>query len=117
MSFYRYVLTAVTSMALVASACVFADDTTTTTTNETTTATTPADVAPASSVDAKATTTTETSSTTTTTTTDKVDLNKATAKQLMKVKGMSASKAKAVVSYRKKHGDFKSVDDLKNVKG
>jgi len=47
----------------------------------------------------------------------KVDINKATAKDLMKVKGMTASKAKAIVSYRKKHGDFKSLDELKDVKG
>ena len=47
----------------------------------------------------------------------KVDLNKASKKELMAVKGLSASKAKAIVSYRKKHGDFKSLDDLKSVKG
>ncbi len=46
----------------------------------------------------------------------KVDLNKATAKQLSKVKGLNAAKAKAIVSYRKKHGDFKSLDELKEVK-
>lgn len=47
----------------------------------------------------------------------KVDLNKATAKELMKVKGLNGPKARAIVSYRKKHGDFKSVDDLKMVRG
>lgn len=47
----------------------------------------------------------------------KVDVNKASAKDLMKVKGISAAKAKAIVAYRKKHGDFKSLDDLKMVKG
>jgi competence ComEA-like helix-hairpin-helix protein len=47
----------------------------------------------------------------------KMDVNKATAKELMKVKGISASKAKAIVAYRKKHGDFKSLDELKGVKG
>lgn len=47
----------------------------------------------------------------------KVDLNKATVKELTKVKGISPAKAKAIVAYRKKNGDFKSVDDLKNVKG
>lgn len=49
--------------------------------------------------------------------TTKVDLNKATAKELMSVKGISAAKAKAILSYRKKHGDFKSIDDLSAVKG
>src|SRR5690242_4610647 len=48
---------------------------------------------------------------------DKVDLNKASTKELAKVKGLNANKAKAIVAYRKKHGDFKSVDDLKEVKG
>lgn len=47
----------------------------------------------------------------------KVDLNKASAKDLMKVKGLNGPKARAIVSYRKKHGDFKSLDDLKMVKG
>ncbi len=47
----------------------------------------------------------------------KVDLNKATVKQLAKVKGLSMAKARSIVSYRKKHGDFKSLDDLKMVKG
>ncbi len=46
-----------------------------------------------------------------------VNVNTASVKDLMKVKGVNASKAKAIVSYRKKHGDFKSVDDLSKVKG
>ena len=49
--------------------------------------------------------------------TGKVNLNKATAKELAKVKGITANKAKAIVAYRKKNGDFKSVEDLKEVKG
>lgn len=47
----------------------------------------------------------------------KVDLNKASKKELMSVKGVNSQKAKAIISYRKKHGDFKSLDDLKEVKG
>lgn len=47
----------------------------------------------------------------------KVNLNTASAKDLMKVKGLNASKARAIVAYRKKHGDFKSTDDLAKVKG
>lgn len=47
----------------------------------------------------------------------KVNLNTASAKELMKVKGLNAAKAKAIVSYRKKHGDFTSVDQLREVKG
>lgn len=60
---------------------------------------------------------TATTTTTQTVTQTKVDLNKASAKDLMKVKGLNAAKARAIVAYRKKHGDFKSVNDLMNVKG
>lgn len=55
--------------------------------------------------------------TTQTTPAPKVNLNTATAKDLMKVKGLNASRARAIVVYRKKHGDFKSTQDLANVKG
>jgi competence protein ComEA len=46
----------------------------------------------------------------------KVNLNTATIKELKKVKGLNAAKARAIVAYRKKHGDFKTIDDLKKVK-
>lgn len=46
-----------------------------------------------------------------------VNINTATVEQLDAVKGIGASKAKAIVDYRNKNGPFKSVDDLKNVKG
>lgn len=105
MSFYRSLIAAVAAMGL--ATCVFAADEATTTT---TTTQTPA----AASTDANATTTTTTTSDATST---KVDLNKASAKDLMKVKGLNAAKAKAIVAFRKKHGDFKSVEDLKEVKG
>lgn len=47
----------------------------------------------------------------------KVNVNTANAKELMKVKGLSSSKAKSIIAYRKKHGDFKSLDELKDIKG
>ncbi len=47
----------------------------------------------------------------------KVDLNTASEADLQKVKGVGPAKAKAIVEYRQKSGGFKSVDDLKNVKG
>lgn len=47
----------------------------------------------------------------------KVNINKATVKQLMKIKGLTAAKAKAIVAFRKKHGEFKTLDELSNVKG
>jgi len=119
MSFYRNVVAAVAAMGL--ATAVFADTTASTaapaasaTQNPAATSSQPAAEAAAPMQTAENTATT----TTTTTTTDaKVDLNKASVKELMAVKGMTKSKAAAIVSYRKKHGDFKSFDDLKNVKG
>lgn len=112
MSLFRSMITAVAAMGLATS--VFAADEAA----SATAAKNPADAAPAAmqTADASSTTTTTTSATTTTETT-KVDINKATTKELSKVKGLSAGKAKAIVSYRKKHGDFKSLDELKDVKG
>lgn len=46
-----------------------------------------------------------------------VDINTATAAQLESVSGIGPKKAEAIVEYRKKHGPFKSVDDLDKVKG
>lgn len=57
-----------------------------------------------------------TETTTMSVTQTKVNLNKATAKDLLKVKGINAAKARAIVSYRKKNGNFMSVDDLSKVK-
>lgn len=46
-----------------------------------------------------------------------VNLNTATQSQLEGIKGIGPVKAKAIVDYRKKNGEFKSVDDLQNVPG
>jgi competence protein ComEA len=46
-----------------------------------------------------------------------VNLNSATKEELDAVKGIGPVKAQAIVDYRQKNGSFKSVDDLKNVKG
>ena len=49
---------------------------------------------------------------------DKVDINTADAAQLDQVLvGVGASKAQAIVEYRKANGPFKSADELANVKG
>jgi competence protein ComEA len=104
MSFYRTLLAALA--AVVIAAPVFADDTATTT-NENNQAT-QGDTA---GTDAQQVASTEQGSTE-----QKVNINTATAKDLMKVKGLNAAKARAIVSYRKKHGDFKSVEDLSSVK-
>ncbi|HEX2549814.1 MAG TPA: helix-hairpin-helix domain-containing protein [Gammaproteobacteria bacterium] len=47
----------------------------------------------------------------------KINLNSATIKDLMRLKGLNRANAKNILTYRKKHGDFKSLDDLKLVKG
>lgn len=46
-----------------------------------------------------------------------VNLNTATKDELDSVKGIGPAKAQAIIEYRQKNGQFKSVDDLKNVKG
>lgn len=46
-----------------------------------------------------------------------VDLNTASKEELDAVKWITPAKAQAIVDYRKEHGPFKSVDDLKQVKG
>ena len=46
-----------------------------------------------------------------------VNLNTATASELEGVKGLGPAKAKAIIDYRSANGPFKSVDDLKGVKG
>jgi competence protein ComEA len=44
-----------------------------------------------------------------------VNVNKATSGQLQSGLGLTAAEADAVIAYRKKNGDFKTVDDLKKV--
>ena len=47
-----------------------------------------------------------------------VDVNTADAETISaELKGVGLTKAKAIVEYRKKHGPFRSVDDLSLVKG
>jgi competence protein ComEA len=46
-----------------------------------------------------------------------VDINTASQAELEAIKGIGPAKAKAIIEYRNKHGLFKSVEDLTNVKG
>ncbi|NWG40200.1 MAG: helix-hairpin-helix domain-containing protein [Hydrogenophilaceae bacterium] len=46
-----------------------------------------------------------------------VDINTATQSELESVKGLGPSKAKAIIAYREKNGNFKSIEELDNVKG
>jgi competence protein ComEA len=46
-----------------------------------------------------------------------ININTANVQQLTELSGIGESKAKAIVAYRQQHGDFKSVDDLTQVKG
>ena len=46
-----------------------------------------------------------------------VNIHTAGADELKALPGIGPAKAEAIVEYRKQHGNFKSVEELKNVKG
>jgi competence protein ComEA len=46
-----------------------------------------------------------------------VNINTATKEELTTVKGIGENRAQQIIDYRKKNGDFKSVDDLEKVPG
>ena len=46
-----------------------------------------------------------------------LDLNTATKEQLVALSGIGPAKAQAFLDYRTQHGGFKSIDELKDVKG
>ncbi len=47
----------------------------------------------------------------------KLDINKATAEELTALPGVGMKKAEEIVKFRELNGNFKSVDELVNVKG
>ena len=46
-----------------------------------------------------------------------IDINKADIETLALLKGVGEKRAKAIITYRELNGEFKSLEDLKNVKG
>lgn len=46
-----------------------------------------------------------------------VNVNKATAEELIKVRGIGPVMAKRIIEYRDKNGAFKAIDDLTQVQG
>ncbi|WP_367341816.1 helix-hairpin-helix domain-containing protein [Limosilactobacillus sp.] len=57
------------------------------------------------------------SSATTSTDREPVNLNSATKEQLTTITGIGDKKADLILQYRQEHGQFKSIDDLKNING
>ncbi len=48
---------------------------------------------------------------------EKININTADDRELMKIKGIGKTVAERIVEYRYQNGNFASIDDLKNVKG
>lgn len=48
---------------------------------------------------------------------DTVNINTATVEELCRLKRVGPKYAEAIIEYRKAHGDFKSPEDVMNVKG
>ena len=46
-----------------------------------------------------------------------VNINTADKEALMTIKGIGERRAEAIIAYRKEHGEFKSVEQLADVKG
>ncbi len=49
--------------------------------------------------------------------TELININEANLEQLQTLKGIGATYARRIIDYREAHGDFKSIDELKKVKG
>ena len=50
-------------------------------------------------------------------TTERVELNRATLEELMTLPGIGETRAEEIIRYRNAHGEFKSIDDIKNITG
>ena len=47
----------------------------------------------------------------------KININEATSAELQTLDGIGEAKAKAIIDYREKNGNFKQIEDIKNVSG
>ena len=47
----------------------------------------------------------------------KIDLNKATVQELVKLKGIGKKYAERIIEYREKNGNFEKIEDLMKIKG
>ena len=48
---------------------------------------------------------------------NKININTASKEELMTIPGVGAAKASAIIAYRKEHGNFSSIEEVKNVEG
>ena len=48
---------------------------------------------------------------------DLISINSASIDELQKINGIGKSKAESIIKYREENGDFKKIDDIKNVTG
>ena len=48
---------------------------------------------------------------------DLISINSANIDELQKINGIGKSKAENIIKYREENGDFKKIDDIKNVTG
>lgn len=48
---------------------------------------------------------------------EKISINQASKEELLNIKGIGEAKAEAIIKYRTENGNFKTIEDLKNVSG